>query len=146
MKKQIQKLKVKPQIEQTVQMLVQTVNELIEAHNSSLSPKEEECPVGKELHEEYMRDGHCSHCKKSSPTPDIEVEDARNSRNFKSSNGEEVTMHLFHLFHKWEKWEDLEEGDIVRGITERVVGRYFIQKRVCSVCGDKDLRRKVFYK
>jgi hypothetical protein len=35
--------------------------------------------------------------------------------------------------HHWTKWETIEEGHIMSN--KKRVGKWFIQKRICPVCG-----------
>lgn len=35
--------------------------------------------------------------------------------------------------HQWSKWKLLESGDVIRRTI--VVGKYYVQKRECAICG-----------
>lgn len=44
-------------------------------------------------------------------------------------------------FHKWEPWVGVDEGKICN-TAGNVIGRFFIQKRVCKRCGFTDYNTK----
>jgi len=51
--------------------------------------------------------------------------------------------------HTWTKWETIEEGNLKNWVSwsnwPQVVGRYWIQKRSCSKCGELQMHKKRFY-